>query len=87
MVWHTAAFRRMLGCTREVWEDRMNKLIALICVVSWSGFWAFGYLALSAGVAETGQMVTAALLAAVGFFTGMVAWLKLARSPSLMLKA
>ena len=65
----------------------MNKVIALICVVSWSGFWAFGYLALSAAVAETGQMVTAALLAAVGFFTGMVAWLKLARSPSLMLKA
>lgn len=32
-------------------------------------------------------MVTAALLAAVGFFTGTVAWLKLARSPSLMLKA
>ena len=32
-------------------------------------------------------LFTAALLAAVGFFTGMVAWLKLARSPSLMLKA
>ena len=32
----------------------MNKLIALICVISWSGFWAFGYLALSAGSAETG---------------------------------
>lgn len=65
----------------------MNKLVALICVISWSGFWAFGYLALSAGVAETGQMVTAALLAAVGFFTGMVAWLKLARSPHLILKS
>lgn len=65
----------------------MNKLIALICVISWSGFWAFGYLALSASVTETGQMVTATLLAAVGFFTGMVAWLKLARSPDLFLKA
>ncbi|WP_149140049.1 hypothetical protein [Gemmobacter caeruleus] len=57
----------------------MNKIVALICVISWSGFWAFGYLALSAGVADTGQMVTAALLAAIGFFTGMVAWLKLSR--------
>lgn len=57
----------------------MNKIVALICVISWSGFWAFGYLALSSGVADTGQMVTAALLAAIGFFTGMVAWLKLSR--------
>ena len=65
----------------------MNKIIALICVISWSGFWAFGYLALSAGVAETGQMTVAALLASVGFFTGMVAWLKLARGPGLPAKA
>ena len=65
----------------------MNKFVALICVISWSGFWAFGYLALSADVTQNSQMVTASLLAALGFFTGMVAWLKLARSPSLMLKA
>lgn len=65
----------------------MNKIIALICVISWSGFWAFGYLALSAGVAEAGQMTVAAVLAAVGFFTGMVAWLKLSRAPGLPLKA
>mgnify|MGYP006055120949 FL=1 len=65
----------------------MNKIIALICVISWSGFWAFGYLALSAGVAEAGQMTVAAVLAAVGFFSGMVAWLKLSRGPDLPLKA
>ncbi|WP_151720619.1 hypothetical protein [Gemmobacter serpentinus] len=64
----------------------MNKLIALICVISWSGFWAFGYLALSAGSAETGQMVVAVVLAATGFLTGMIAWLKLAQSPDLPLK-
>ena len=46
----------------------MSKLVAIICVLSWSGFWAFGYLALSAGGADTSQMVTAAMLAAVGFF-------------------
>lgn len=65
----------------------MNKIIALICVISWSGFWAFGYLALSAGVAEAGQMTVAAVLAAVGFFSGMLAWLKLSRGADLPLKA
>ncbi len=64
----------------------MNKFVALICVISWSGFWAFGYLALSADVTQNSQMVTASLLAALGFFTGMVAWLKLARSPVLPVK-
>ena len=59
----------------------MNKLVAILCVVSWSGFWAFGYLALSAGIADDSHMVIAALLATVGFFTGMVTWLKLARDP------
>ena len=57
----------------------MNKLIAIICVISWSGFWAFGYLALSANTADTAQMTTAAVLAALGFFTGFTAWLKLSR--------
>ncbi len=57
----------------------MNKFIAIVCVISWSGFWAFGYLALSANIENTGQIVTAALLATLGFFTGMIAWLKLSR--------
>lgn len=65
----------------------MSKLVAIICVVSWSGFWAFGYLALSAGVADTSQMVTAAMLAAVGFFTGMITWLKLSRDGAMPLRA
>lgn len=64
----------------------MNKFVAIVCVISWSGFWAFGYLALSAGGTETGQMVTAALLAALGFFTGMIAWLKLSRATGLILR-
>jgi len=59
----------------------MSKLVAIVCVISWSGFWAFGYLALSAGVDDPWQMTVAALLAAAGLFTGMVAWLKLARMP------
>jgi len=59
----------------------MSKLVAIICVISWSGFWAFGYLALSAGVDDPWQVAVASLLAAAGLFTGMVTWLKLARTP------
>ena len=55
----------------------MNKLIALICVISWSGFWSFGYLALSATNFEDGQVILAAALAFMGFITGVFAnmWL------------
>ncbi len=57
----------------------MKKLVAIACVVSWSGFWAFGYLALSVGVEHSGQLVTAAILAALGLFTGVFTYVKLAR--------
>lgn len=57
----------------------MNKLIALICVISWSGFWAFGYLALSAENFDDGQVILAAGLAFLGFVTGVFAYMALAR--------
>ena len=57
----------------------MTKLIAIANVVAWAGFWAFGYIALTADVGDTGQMVTAALLAAMGGGTGMIAYLWLIR--------
>lgn len=60
----------------------MNKLIAIVCVISWSGFWTFGYLALSANIENTGQVITAIALAAVGFLTGSFAYLKLAKGDS-----
>jgi hypothetical protein len=56
------------------------KLIATICVISWSGFWAFGYLALTAGIGDGRQMTVAAILAALGLFSGIFTYLKLARS-------
>ena len=58
----------------------MNKLIATVCVISWSGFWAFGYLALTAGVENTGHVTVALLLAAAAVFTGVFTYLKIARS-------
>lgn len=57
----------------------MNKLIALVCVISWSGFWAFGYLALSADIQDQTQMVIAGLLAFGGFLTGMFTYMRLSR--------
>ena len=57
----------------------MQKMIALLNVFAWSGFWAFGYLALTADVAETGQMVVAAILASIGGGLGMLAYLWLVR--------
>jgi hypothetical protein len=57
----------------------VNKLIALICVVSWSGFWAFGYLALSSSVANTSELAIAAVLATVGFLTGTFTYMALSR--------
>jgi hypothetical protein len=57
----------------------VNKLIALVCVVSWSGFWAFGYLALSSSVANTSELAIAAVLATVGFLTGTFTYMALSR--------
>lgn len=57
----------------------MNKMIAVICVVSWSGFWAFGYLAVSASAANTSQLTVAAMLAAIGFLSGTFAYIALGR--------
>jgi drug/metabolite transporter (DMT)-like permease len=57
----------------------MPKLIAIINVIAWAGFWAFGYLAFSAGTHNSGQMVTAAILAAAGGGVGMLAYFRLVR--------
>ena len=57
----------------------MRKLIAIANVVAWAGFWSFGYLAFSAGPDQSGQMVIAALLAALGGGVGMLAYFRLVR--------
>ena len=57
----------------------MHKLIAILNVIAWGGFWAFGYLALTADTAAGGQLVTALILAALGAALGLWAWLWLVR--------
>ncbi len=55
----------------------MPKLIAILNVIAWAGFWAFGYLALTAN--NEGHMTTALVLAALGGALGFAAWLWLVR--------
>ncbi len=57
----------------------MQKLIAIANVIAWGGFWAFGYLALSAEPDQTTQMTVAAILAALGGGAGMLTFLWLVR--------
>ncbi|GAB5432698.1 MAG: hypothetical protein EpisKO_20680 [Epibacterium sp.] len=57
----------------------MAKLIAILNVIAWSGFWAFGYLALTGEGYTGGQVTVATLLAALGLFAGIFAYLKLVR--------
>ncbi|HKK97236.1 MAG TPA: hypothetical protein VJ928_03590 [Marivita sp.] len=57
----------------------MAKLIALLNVIAWSGFWAFGYLALSSGTDAGNQTVVTIILAAVGGAAGIWAYFWLVR--------
>jgi hypothetical protein len=57
----------------------MPKLLAILNVIAWSGFWAFGYLAVTADTTDTRQMTTAAILAAAGGALGIWCYLKLVR--------
>ncbi|MGB0439771.1 MAG: hypothetical protein ACPG7W_01205 [Paracoccaceae bacterium] len=52
----------------------MAKLIATLNVIAWSGFWAFGYLAVMGD-----NPFVALVLAALGGGVGLVCWLWLAR--------
>jgi hypothetical protein len=57
----------------------VHKLIAILNVIAWGGFWAFGYPSLTTQPDRTTEMVTAAVLAALGCGVGMLAFLWLVR--------
>lgn len=61
-------------------SKRVEKLCALGCVLGWGAFWAFGYLAISADPQAAAQIVTASLIAFVGFLLGTFAYLRLGRA-------
>ncbi|SLN43898.1 hypothetical protein [Ruegeria meonggei] len=58
----------------------MSKLIAILNVIAWAGFWAFGYIALTSDDLTEGQLVIAAILAFAGLVTGIMAYMKLVRT-------
>ena len=58
----------------------MIKIVAIINVIAWSGFWAFGYLAITAEGLTDRQLTIAAILAFAGLVTGISAYLRLVRS-------
>ena len=58
----------------------MKKLVAIINVIAWSGFWAFGYIALTAEKLSSNQILTAEILAFGGLLSGVVAYLALCRA-------
>lgn len=57
----------------------MTKFYAIANVIAWSGFWAFGYLALTADPEATRQILIAAVLAALGGGVGIFAYIRCAR--------
>ncbi|WP_299641813.1 hypothetical protein [uncultured Ruegeria sp.] len=58
----------------------MTKLLAIINVIAWAGFWAFGYIALTSDDLTDGQLTIAAILAFAGLIMGVLAYLKLVRA-------
>ncbi|WP_120634825.1 hypothetical protein [Ruegeria sp. EL01] len=57
----------------------MTNMIAVINVIAWAGFWAFGYIALTTDDLSDSQLVIAAVLAFAGLVTGVMAYMKLVR--------
>ncbi len=57
----------------------MQKTIAILNVIAWGGFWAFGYLALTTDPSEAHRMMIALVLATLGGAVGLWAWFKLVR--------
>lgn len=55
----------------------MNKFIAIMNVIAWSGFWAFGYIALTSSDLSRSQITIAAILAGLGFLTGIFTYMRL----------
>ena len=58
----------------------MTKLFAIVNVIAWAGFWAFGYIALTSDDLTESQLVIAAILAFAGLAMGILVYMKLVRA-------
>ena len=57
----------------------MRKLTAMVCVLGWSAFWVFGFLALSSDGSAAELSVLSIVVAGLGFLTGAFAYMQLSR--------
>lgn len=57
----------------------MAKFFAILNVIAWGGFWAFGFLALSTHPEDVSQMMIAGALAVLGAAAGLYSYLYLVR--------
>lgn len=57
----------------------MKKLLAVVNVVAWGGFWAFGYLAFSNREDHSDHLTLAIVLALLGAVVGIWAYSQLVR--------
>ncbi|SLN43725.1 hypothetical protein PSA7680_02210 [Pseudoruegeria aquimaris] len=73
----------MAGAARQPDAARrratQRKLLAIVNMVSWGLFWAFGYLALTAAPEATSEILTAMGFAFVGLVSGTWCYLILKR--------
>ncbi len=62
-------------------EEKMKrKAIAILNVVSWGLFWAFGLIAATSPNMGEGMLLLAVLLSGLGFLSGIISYLALSRS-------
>lgn len=58
----------------------MRKFLALLNIIAWGSFWAFGYLALTAENFSDTQVLIAMILSCIGFAVGMFTYRYCAKS-------
>ena len=81
-------FQPRAGTPDATGGARARKLTATLCVLGWSAFWVFGFLALSADHVAGAAVWAEILAAAAGFAIGMWAYLELCRdAPTLARRA
>ena len=75
-----APFQPRAGAPGAAGGARSRKVTATLCVMGWSAFWVFGFLALSADFdAGKASVLAEMAAAAIGFALGMVTYLDLCR--------
>jgi len=79
MVRRMAATICLTGAAEDQGGCKVTKFVAVLNVIAWAGFWAFGFLALTADSANMTEIVIAGTLAALGGGIGLFTFLRCSR--------